>query len=281
MKVIQSFQTTHWTKLRGSESVFLEYPLRKVLLAASVTSWMRFAPEVERVLYVDQVTYDILNSWKWISLWNRVEVVDFAKRMNGIKYYAASKPYTWTLQTEPYWNCDLDCFLIREIPDLGKDTWYGSFYTATLDSDFSQTYLDSKFQFILDSSAKFIKRKGINSGFTFCPKPEVGRILGLALLGLCNELQTISASRIPGDCTRIYKQEAAYLNFLQDLGEKVENIEDGSFFYHHPNGKKDLEELDLEEVEKIKGLLGYDPVEAANLISNELSLGSKKHKNIL
>lgn len=278
MKVIQSFQSTYWTR-RGwaadgeqtSESVLLKYPLRKILLAASVTSWMRFAPECERVLYVDQDNYDVINGWGWISLWDTVKVVNFARKLTGIRYYTASKPYTWALQTEPYWSCDLDCFLIDSLPKTNQNIWYGGKYSKVLKvEEFEKVYNNRQ---VFESPARFFKRQNcVNTGMLYCPKPSIGRIIGLALLEIDRQLDGESWS----EGTRIYRQEAAYSNFLEDLGEVLENIEDGTFYYHKPNNLKDSVELDQQSVDTITTLLGYDPVEKVDSLVKILKPGKSQ-----
>lgn len=286
MKVVQSFQSTYWTRVgwaadgeQTNESVLTKYPLRKVLLAASVTSWMRLAPECERVLYVDRENFDIIKAWGYDILWNKVEIINFQEKLGNLRYYTATKPYTWTLQTEPYWSCDLDCFLTDYLPKY-FEKWCGQLYVSEPISSKDLSSFYSRDSYIRSTAAKFYRRQDcVNTGMLFCPNPAIGRILGLALLELDRQLEL--GGRQWTSTTRIYYQEAAYCNLLRDLGIEIQNIEDGSFYYHKPDNLKDKETVDRSTIENIQSLLGYDPIEVADSVSKELKILEKSKKKLL
>lgn len=281
MKVVQSFQTTYWSKQKETPenrfSPLTEYPLRKILLAASITSWITYAPNYKRVLYVDQHSYGIIKDWGWIALWHEVHVVDFERKLKGITFYASSKPFTWTLQSEPFWSVDLDCYLKRPIDPTWFDPteWYGETWQAPVtwepvmlengvlaetgaDQWYTKYYPRAKGTYI----EKLDRMKAVNAGMVFCPNADQANLIGLATLEL---MRVMSKAEWNSGAQVI--EEVPLANWVPLFGKKIHHITNNSFYHHHYLADKDKTSLNPKTVDQIKEDLGYDPIEVANKLS--------------
>lgn len=294
MKLVQSFQSTYWTRSgwsadgeQNSESVLVKYPLRKILLAASITSWITYAPNYRRVLYVDIPSYDVLRGWGWLELWQEVHVVNFQEKLKGITFYASSKPFTWTLQSEPFWSVDLDCYLKGPINPSWFDPaeWYGETWQApvtwtpvTLENGvvaetgaeqwYTKYYPRARGTYI----EKLDRMQAVNAGMVFCPNADQANLIGLATL----ELMRIM-SRAEWNSGAQVIEEIPMANWIPLFGKKIHHITNNTFYHHHYLADKDKVTVKQETVDQIKEDLGYDPIEKANYLSK---LFREKEKNV-
>lgn len=298
MRVIQSFQSTYWTRQgwaadgeQTSESVLVKYPLRRILLAASVTSWIIYAPNYRRVLYVDKPSYNILKEWRWIGLWHEVHQVNFQDKLKGITFYASSKPFTWTLQSEPFWSVDLDCYLKQPIdPDwFDSREWYGETYKTPLvwnpkeiapgvlaetkaSEWYNQYYSRAKGTYI----EKLDRMQAVNAGMVFCPNADQANLIGLATLELMRQM-----SKAEWNSGAQVIEEVPLANWVPIFGQKIKPLVNNTFYHHHYSTKnKDREELDQKVVEEIKQDLGYDPIAVVEKLSKQLESKETVEKNI-
>ena len=163
-------------------------PTAWTLAKASALSWKLFAPEFERVLYVDPQIYEFLEKINFLENWDKVEVVpDFNLYSN---FWANPKSYSQSKQTEPFWVADLDFVLMKPI-DLwfdpakywvmrgidrfdknyivGEDTERVSEFFKTFCTEFP--YLNQLIDF----------RNMVNGGCVYYADPRIGSLIGMVL----------------------------------------------------------------------------------------------------
>lgn len=276
MRVVQVYRKSYWSK----ELNLLTEPLRAYLTLASVTSWMWYAPQFDRYLYVDQETYDFLKSKQWLGLWDKIEIVDFERLLGPITFYAAPKFFIYTRQTEPFWICDLDLYLTNYIrPDEFDYTkYYGGLYSQSFDIKGFIGYYRALEKFEGMGNVSNLE-DCVNGGLIFFPEPVIAQIVGLAMLEMSRE----TTNQTPGNVICNHHEEAPLATMLRALGRKIERFDSEGHYSHWMGWDKEkvianITPKVLEEKKNIiKAELGFDP----ETIAKEFGKLKEKKKTLL
>lgn len=91
-----------------------------LVMLASASLWKRNHPEDETVLYCDPFTYDFYNSIGVLSIYDKVEILDFDNNLDKKSFWASAKLDVLARQTEPVIIMDGDTLVFKRIKDLFK-----------------------------------------------------------------------------------------------------------------------------------------------------------------
>ena len=92
-----------------------------LVMFASVSLWKRNHPEDYTVIYVDPMTYELLERLGVISLWDEVIKIDFEKNFNKEVFWAGTKLQVLALQTEPCVIMDGDTLVFKPFKQHFKE----------------------------------------------------------------------------------------------------------------------------------------------------------------
>lgn len=94
-----------------------------LLMLASVRLWKKHHPEDTTYLYCDIITYSLLEKLEVLSLYDKVEIIDFEEKVNKEHFWASSKLKVLSLQTEPVIIMDCDTLVFKPFKQyLESDT---------------------------------------------------------------------------------------------------------------------------------------------------------------
>lgn len=239
------------------------YSFQLYVTVASVFSWMKYAPQFRRVIYVDESTHNLLCEKNLIHLWDKVEIVDFRKEIHKkycVHFYAYPKMYAYTQQTEPFFICDTDVVLFEPIDNWFDPTkyWavpynastYPNFYKNISAIDYAKSQEACKKSVGLSSFCNY--NNSVNGCMLFFPDPKVGQLVGRLTMNLGSEL---NEEDVNGATWLIY-EEALLKNLIEFIShEKSQTIPEKCFREYC------LEDLDVDqcsvEIKEIEERLGF------------------------
>lgn len=146
--------TVVWSWADLGDHVLNQYDIKQFYLISSVLSVKKFNPEWKRVFFVDEETYDFIDSIGLVSLWDEVKIIDFKNTEYGnlyeLKLYSWPKIYTYGLIDDDILVLDIDVVFKQKfiIPDKNKVC--GQFYnfSQTFNVNGVDKYVIKKFKFV-------------------------------------------------------------------------------------------------------------------------------------
>jgi hypothetical protein len=160
--------TVVWSWADLGDHALEKHNVKQYWLISSVLSVRKFNPEWKCVFFVDEVTYNFINSKDLISLWDEVRVVDFKNTEYGnlynLKLYSWPKIYTYGLIDDDILVLDVDTVFKQKfiIPDVNKVC--GPFYNFTETfyfNNFEPHNVKKKYKFV-KYCQYFLKNTGID-----------------------------------------------------------------------------------------------------------------------
>ena len=140
--------------------------LNITLLIASVCLWKKYHPKHITNLYVDNITYDKLILLDILYLWDNVEILKYADRINRLILWAGCKPKVISQTKTPMLIVDHDFLIFKNIDEHLKDEVVYSY-----DEDMSQWYInsDDEYNKQLTNPIEFVQDKAANVSFLYLP----------------------------------------------------------------------------------------------------------------
>lgn len=231
---------------RGSSDL-REFSAQKFFMIASVLSWEMFAPNIERVFYVDHSTLNLLEQLGITKLYHQIIEVDFQKELHekySTEFFAYPKIWGLTQQTsEPCFMVDTDCILTGPLTWMDPTEYYAELYEGTnfltvdvgplipkvtkedLDR-FSQYYRIPGVKSFCDLS------RCLNGNFIYFADPQVAQIAGYTLLGIFSGFRKAELEEQVARCEDIsWKlwEEGSIRNLIEKVvGRPMKQIPEGN-----------------------------------------------------
>lgn len=173
----------------------IDNPWEAFLFRASLISWMKYAPRVERVIYCDLKVQKFLTTHGYADYLDRIILVNFEKELD--KRYPDSEPFfaypkIWAIsqQTKPFFVCDTDGILRCNISDWFEENQYYAVYYPKENQNRTPDYTPFKALCklaqicvsspLLQSFCDYTNT--INAGLLYFPDPRVAQLVGYTIL---------------------------------------------------------------------------------------------------
>lgn len=181
-------------KVAGNCEIFSDREFRT--FSGCLATWQILAPELTRVLYVDQSVYDFLNQKNILHRFHQVEIVDFEKELDSvysdIDFFAAPKLWALSIQPEPCFLVDTETMLFYPLTD-----WYNEEYHFIEYEKENPIQLEHWSPDDIEKWKQLNRELGpdqlylrpdlmVNAGLTSWPDVRVLQAAGLRMLHICN-----------------------------------------------------------------------------------------------
>lgn len=189
-------------RYKGKVSLDFEMlcPEETDVLKAALASWIAFAPDYTRVIYLDKSVKDYLEKIRVLKYYDEVYEVDFQKEIDdvypSINFFAAPKLWVIGQQKEPFIIADTEMVLRTELDRWRQEgTYYSMSYPDTEPISFSNWSSESKNIFFQIRTIadpwyrKFLNPSDmINAGFITWPDPVVAKKVSETALFICDNV---------------------------------------------------------------------------------------------
>lgn len=248
---------------------------RWFLFIASVLSFKKFAPALERVVYLDKASKKKLEQYKALDLFDVVEDIEFREILPkmGNTYWAAPQNYVQTLQTVPFFILDSDIVLQGPIDEwFSPDEYYVYDHVNRLDT-YNTAYREGDKEWYSKVSLEkpglgLIATPGdmIDGGFVYYPDPKIGAMLGYMLLGIQSDMTSNFNREKFGEDKYWWNigtiaEEACYNSFLRLAAKtRINNMWEEPYsllVVQYFDKNRPIDEY-AETVKHIQEVLGYD-----------------------
>ena len=221
MKVVWAY--ADWTG--KGEHDLAKSTFQQFMLVCSLTSWAKFAPNFERVLYADTSVRKWLRDRNLERLWDVIETVDFSKmlpRKYGVEFFAYPKMWAFTQQTEPFFICDTDAVLMQPLHNwFDPEIYWAWLYDHSIKQDLTSRGLEEFFRFSSSISSPGLRTfcnftKCANGGMIFFPDPKIAQILGHTMMSISKDIEWKET-----DLNWVLYEEALIPSILEAMGHKM------------------------------------------------------------
>lgn len=226
-----------------------KYPYQLELVYYSVQSWICFAPEFERVLYVDESIRALLESNNLLQYFDKVFLLKVEDIQNCGHFFALPKLYVYAKQTMPFWICDLDMVLLTPLKKACKQ-WdkYYCFQNYDYLDELSKNPTDytdedwTTYRSCVSDVAKTLggpeevwsAKNSVNGGLIFFPKPKETQKLAAAVMKV-NKLLSSRKDIYEKISWNLY-EESLVRNIIRNFFNKdTEVLPEGTAFEHTGN----------------------------------------------
>lgn len=196
MRVVWAYRTY------GERCDIITNPWETFIFKVSIMSWMKYAPQVKRVLYCDEKVHQFLTEKNYLKYLDEIILVDFEEAIDRRypkveSFFAYPKIWAMTQQIEPFFICDTDGVLRCNISEwFDEKEYYAVWYPREIMSrtpDYTPENALCKLSQICTSSPALQSfcdyTDTINAGLLYFPDVKVAQIVGHMILTLGTDIQ--------------------------------------------------------------------------------------------
>ena len=182
--------TTYWVYENIRKQVSFYNELDILLLLSSVTLWKKNHPTYETVLYVDKLTYDVLQSMNAIQLWDSVKILSENKFVDKSVFWASSKLEVLRYVKGPSIIMDNDFLVYTNVSEHFNEK-----VIVAVEEDGTR-YYPSAYDPYMKAVQKLLPRpklRAINCSFLYFPHPSFANYYAEKSLELMVEFTKLKA----------------------------------------------------------------------------------------
>lgn len=222
------------------------YRFDRIMMYASVCSFIKFAPKVQRKIYLDRSIKDLLERYDLLQYWDEVELLDIEVPNTYPRFYAMPKVHCYGDVDTPYFVVDHDSMLSEPL-----DNWWTpekNYLRVSKWNEGDRTWVQELFQGKSKAFRSFMNPdKFCEGNFMFFRDPKLMQIVMPVIRDICLE--------VTDDKNSMWEEGCVY-PILEYLKEDICEIPWDRGYIHWWPKRFTCEEEEIRAIQKIEKVLG-------------------------